>query len=124
MKGTILVVDDDTGIQDFLHDLLRILGYEVIQATNGYEALEKLMECTPALIILDKEMPEMGGVTFAQTLQRRNLSYPVLACSASDNVQAFAEQVSAIGYVEKPFHIAQLLNVLSQWIESQAREGV
>jgi len=120
MKGTVLLVDDDQGIRTFLRDLLEILSYDVVEAGNGYEALEKLVEVTPDLIILDKVMSEMDGIAFAQELQCRKLCYPILACSASGTAQEFAEQIHAIGYVEKPFHISQLLNVLSQWMsESQ-----
>ena len=115
MKGTVLVVDDDAGVRSFLRDLLEMLSYQVEEAANGYEALEKLTDCTPILIILDMMMPEMDGVTFAQTLHHHQRSYPLLACSASDSALSFAEQISAIGYLEKPFHISQLLNVLSEW---------
>ena len=116
MKGTVLVVDDDAGVRNFLRNLLEVLSYQVVEAANGCEALEKLTDCTPTLIILDRMMPEMDGVAFAQALQHRHLSYPLLACSASDTLQSFADQIHAIGYLEKPFHISQLLNVLSQWM--------
>lgn len=121
MKGRVLIVDDDQGIRTFLHDLLEIVGYEVVEAGNGVEALETLVQATPDLIILDCMMPEMDGVAFAQELQRRQLSYPLLACSATDTASSFAEQISAIGYLEKPFHISQLLNTLSQWIGATRR---
>ncbi len=124
MKGTVLIVDDDTGVRNFLRDLLEVLSYQVVEAANGCEALEKLTTCTPALIILDRMMPEMDGVAFAQALQHRHLSYPLLACSASDTIHSFADQIHAIGYVTKPFHISQLLNVISRWIESHTREAV
>jgi len=120
MKGIVLIVDDDASIRSFLRDLLEILGYQVVEARNGCDALEKLAEYTPSLIILDKMMSEMDGIAFAQELQYRKLCYPLLACSASGTTQEFAEQIHAIGYVEKPFHISHLLNVLSQWMsESQ-----
>lgn len=115
-KATVLIVDDDQGIRNYLRDLLTILGYKVIEAGNGVEALEKVVEVVPDLIILDRMMPEMDGLMFAQELRNRNASYPIIACSAAETIHSFAEQISAIGYVEKPFHISQLLNVLSQWM--------
>jgi len=115
MKGIVLVVDDAAGIRDYLHDLLTLLGYQVIEAGHGYEALEMLREYTPALVILDLMMPEMDGVAFAQELQHRHLSYPLVACSASGDAHAFATQINAIGYLEKPFTLAQVHSVISKW---------
>ncbi len=120
-KGIVLIVDDDAGMRNFLRDLFEMLSYQVEEAANGCEALERLIECTPSLIVLDLMMPEMDGVRFAQALQSQHLSYPLLACSASDTVQEFAQQIAAIGYVEKPFHIGQLLNVLSHWMTNSSR---
>ncbi len=118
MKGIVLVVDDDQGIRDLLRDLLEILGYQVFEAENGVKALAELIHVTPDLIILDNMMPVMDGMTFVQELHRRHLAYPLLACSATDTAHSFAEQIGAIGFLVKPFHISQLLNVLSQWMST------
>ncbi len=120
MKRNVLVVDDDASIRGVLHDILALHGYQVEEAVNGHDALEKLSSFTPSLIFLDLMMPTMDGIAFAQELRNRNLSYALVAISASGTTHAFAEQIHAIGYVEKPFHISQLLNVISRWMsESQ-----
>lgn len=112
-KGIVLVVDDDPVIHTLLRDVLTLLHYEVVEAWNGVEALQLLdQEITPDLIILDKTMPEMDGVVFAEELHHRHLTYPLVAFSAPETVHVFAKQIGARGAVEKPFHISHLLNVL------------
>ena len=121
-KGIVLVVDDDLVIHALLYDLLNILHYEVVEAWNGVEALELLDRVTPDLIILEKTMPQMDGVIFAEEMNQRGLFYPLIAFSAPETVYAFAEQIGAIGTVEKPFHMmSQLLNVLSTWRDTTNR---
>lgn len=117
MKGCILVVDDDAGVRDIVHDLLSMLGYQVVEAVNGYDALAKLSEFTPSLILLDLMMPDMDGLSFAQELRNRNASYPLVACSAGGDVRAFARQINAIGYLEKPFHLVSVVEALPRWME-------
>ena len=120
MRGTVLIVDDDQGIRDLLRDLLELLGYQIFEAENGIKALAELLHITPDLIILDHMMPEMDGMTFAQELRRRHLDYPLLACSATGTAASFAPQIDAVGFLEKPFHISQLLNVISKWMSTSS----
>lgn len=118
MKKIVLVVDDDAPIREMVCDLLALHGYAAIEAANGQDALTKLTEFSPVLILLDFMMPEMDGLTFAQKLQEQGSTYRLVAFSASGTARTFAEQIGAIGYLEKPFHITQLLTALPTWIQS------
>ena len=97
---------------------LEMDGYEVVEAANGYEGLQRLMTVTPALILLDSMMPEMDGVAFMEALCRQGKEhmYPVVAFSASGSVPHFAQQIHAIDYLEKPFRLAALLGSIPRWM--------
>ena len=70
MPKTILIVDDDPNIREYLETLLTDNGYETIVAENGEKALEVLAAHTPDLITLDIEMPDKTGPWFNRALQR------------------------------------------------------
>lgn len=70
---SVLVVDDDVDTRDMVEELLTAASYSVVTAADGREALELLETIRPALILLDVQMPVMGGAEFRQ-VQRRDPS--------------------------------------------------
>jgi len=106
----VLVVDDDPDILDAICDILETERYRVARARHGAEALERVADERPAVILLDLMMPVMDGVTFASVLrQRPSVSdVPILVISADGNPQR-AASVGARGYLAKPFDIDALL---------------
>jgi len=83
--GPILVVEDVPNILELLDLTLRFKGYNVITARNGQEALERIAEQLPALIITDILMPKMDGYAFVQKLRTtpKTLNIPVIFLSAT-----------------------------------------
>ena len=80
-RFTILVVDDDEQILDFLRPKLRGSGYNVLTASNGFEALEQAKTQEPDILVLDLTMPRMDG--FETLKEMRNFSaVPVIFLSA------------------------------------------
>jgi CheY-like chemotaxis protein len=71
LKKSILVVDDEKDVRDFLSDLLSDNGYSVTQAADGVEALEKIGENKPDLILLDLQMPKETGTNFYRKIHRK-----------------------------------------------------
>ncbi len=106
----VLVVDDDPDILDAICDILAGEGYRVARARNGVEALERVGEERPSLILLDLMMPVMDGVAFARELRRREAQgdIPIVIISAEGNPQR-AAPVGARAYLAKPFEIRDLL---------------
>jgi len=106
----ILVVDDDDDIRMLLRELFTRAGYEVTEAGNGREALKRMFEAPPSLVVLDVTMPELDGY---QTLERiRDLSeVPVVMLTARtqelERVRGLA--TGADDYVAKPFGRQELL---------------
>ena len=106
----VLVVDDDPDILDAICDILEAEHYRVSRARHGGEALDRVAEERPAVILLDLMMPVMDGVTFASLLRQRPMvaDVPILVISADGNPQR-AASVGARGYLAKPFDIDALL---------------
>jgi two-component system response regulator MprA len=109
----ILVVDDDAAVRESLGRALRLEGYEVEMASDGAEALERLLGNgdDPDLVVLDVLMPNVDGLEVCRTLRRTGSRLPVLMLTARDQV---ADRVSGLDagaddYVVKPFALAELL---------------
>ncbi len=107
----VLVVDDDPDILDAICDILEGEGYRVARARHGLEALDKVSEERPAVILLDLMMPVMDGMAFAHALREKKLAdgVPIIVISADGNPQK-AASVGARGFLAKPFDIQALLD--------------
>jgi DNA-binding response OmpR family regulator len=123
-RATVLVVDDDDAIRDFLRSALESEGYAVLAAGDGMDALT-LCERYPAdVILLDLMMPRMGGLAFLARF--RQLHGPdgadVFVMSA---VRAAVEQAAAEGVAGtfvKPFDLDELLDTVGAAAERRHRE--
>jgi DNA-binding response OmpR family regulator len=110
-RFTILVVDDDEQILDFLRPKLRGSGYNVLTATNGIEALEQAKTQDPDMLVLDLAMPQMDG--FETLKEMRNFSaMPVIFLSArgSDADKIKGLDMGADDYLSKPFNPDELIS--------------
>jgi len=119
----ILIVDDDRSIQDLLRIILTKNGYEVHQATDGEEAIQKFIEVKPDLVISDISMPKGDGFNVAIIIRSRERSgtrIPILLISAfyddHANVQN-AERCGADAFLSKPFTQKQLLDAVEGLLE-------
>ena len=81
--NTVLLVDDDPSVRNFLSMSLEQAGFEVRQANDGIDGLVKLREQLPRIIISDLQMPRMSGFEFIGVVHRRFPSIPVIAFSGS-----------------------------------------
>jgi two-component system chemotaxis response regulator CheY len=106
-RGRILIVDDASLVRRYYRDALSGAGYDIDEALNGLEALEKLLLAPAGLVVLDVNMPKMDGITFLRTLLRQKLplaATPVLVTSTEAAPQD-AEVARAAGanfYLVKP----------------------
>jgi len=104
----VLVVDDDPDILDALSEILEVEGYHVQRARNGREALQRLEQELPDLVLLDLMMPVMDGWEFARSLDP-GARPPIIVLSADRNVSAKAKEIGALGWLAKPFELSELL---------------
>jgi CheY-like chemotaxis protein len=107
----VLVVDDDPDILESICEILEGEGYRVARARHGLEALDRMAEERPAVILLDLMMPVMDGVSFAMQLRSLGADWaaPIVIISADGNLQR-AVSVGAKAYLAKPFDIEVLLS--------------
>ncbi len=84
-KAQILIVEDETLLNEAYETVLKFEGYQVYKAFNGEEALEILKDKTPDLILLDLRMPKMDGLTFLAELQKiKHPDYKIIVFSNYD----------------------------------------
>lgn len=103
-KKLILLIDDDTSLLLTLSDFLIHEGYEVVTANSGEQGLKRLGQVEPDLIILDMNMPGMGGVGFLREISSSSgkPSHPVLVLTARANMADFFANVEVEGFIAKP----------------------
>ena len=118
-KAKILVVDDTEMNRYLLTEYLSEYPFEVIEATNGQEALDKLSEFTPDIIMMDMKMPIMGGYE-ATSIIKQNKAWkdiPVIAVTASAMKESEEEIASMCdGFIRKPFCLKDLLRVFVEFL--------
>ena len=105
--GRILIVDDASLVRMFYGEVLRGVGYDVDEALNGLEALEKLLVAPAGLIVIDVNMPRLNGMTFLCDLRRFKpplAATPVLVTSteAAPRDADLARMAGANFYLVKP----------------------
>ena len=127
MAKKILVVDDNMDMVDLLKSILEIEGYDVIEAFNGKEALDKSKQQKPDYIILDIMMPVMDGWEACKKLKgcQKTLHIPIAILTArinpEDKKKAF--QLGAEDYLTKPFDPDELLQRIKETLIKKGDKG-
>jgi CheY-like chemotaxis protein len=107
----ILVIDDEPKNIKLLEACLGPAGYQVFSELNSVHALAKLKDIAPDLIILDLNMPRLGGLGFYQKICNGldHPPYPVLVLTARANMEQLLKQMNVDGFMSKPIDIDKLL---------------
>ncbi len=120
MPKKILVVDDSASVRQVAGIALRGAGYDVVEAVNGQDALQKLDGTKFNLIISDVNMPVMDGITFLKSV-KANAKYqftPVimLTTESGDEKKAAGRAAGARAWIVKPFVPATMLDAVSKLV--------
>ena len=114
--GDVLVVEDDTQINELVGAYVQIAGYEYRAALDGATALAAVREQLPSLIILDLMLPDTDGFEIARQLKsdERTASVPILMLTALDREaqRKRGMDAGAVGYMTKPFDPDQLIDAI------------
>lgn len=109
MNQKILIIDDDNMMRDLIRVNLEQLGYEIVTAGSGHEAILIVKDFKPDLILLDIMMPEMDGYEVCNILKQKTEA-PILFLTAKSQTQDLVRgfEVGADDYVKKPFSLREL----------------
>ncbi|GMQ77799.1 MAG: response regulator transcription factor [Anaerolineae bacterium] len=123
----ILVVDDEASVIEVIGLYLRREGFSVSSARNGTEALEKLQNSVPALVILDVMLPEVDGLEILRRLRAREEGeIPVILLTARGQEvdRIYGLELGADDYVVKPFSPAELVARVKAVLRRAGADGV
>jgi len=121
-KGTVLVVDDEEPVRHVASEILSYLGYSVVTAPSGEEAVERLRNGTcPDVVLLDIIMPGMNGHQTLRAIREIEPDLPILISTGYSDRAAAASLIEegADGFVNKPYHI----ETLAAQLEKTQREN-
>jgi PAS domain S-box-containing protein len=124
-EGTVLVVDDEDMVRNVCVQILRRLGWKVIAAANGLEAIKLYQENVTGItcVVLDQSMPQMDGMTVFRELRAINPGAQVILSSGYSNDQGAGQRLAAeglAGFIQKPYTIDALRQQLARILQ---REG-
>jgi two-component system chemotaxis response regulator CheY len=118
MAQTILITDDTMFMRFTLKNMLTGFGFEVVEATNGLEAVEKYEEHKPDLVLMDITMPVMDGISATKAIKEQHPDAKVVMCSAmgQKNMVVEAIQAGARDFIVKPFQPERVLESIKKLI--------
>jgi two-component system chemotaxis response regulator CheY len=118
MSKTIMTVDDSPSIRQMINFTLQKAGYEVMQAEDGMDAVEKLGSATVNMIITDLNMPRMNGIELIKSVrtkaQYKFMPIIMLTTESDDSKKQEGKDAGATGWIVKPFKPEQLIGVVKK----------
>jgi two-component system, chemotaxis family, chemotaxis protein CheY len=116
--ATILTVDDTASMRQMISFTLNSVGYEVVQASDGAEALKVAQSRKVDLVICDVNMPNMDGISFVQSIRKideyKFTPILMLTTESQQGKRDEGKRAGATGWIVKPFNPEQLVNVVKR----------
>ncbi len=112
--ASVLIVDDERSMRDFLKILLEKEGHEVTTASSGASALDALDKHTVDVIVSDIRMPGMTGIELLETVKEHSPEMPIILITAfaSPDDAVLAMKNGAFDYISKPFNVDEIKSVI------------
>lgn len=121
-QKTVFVIDDEEMIREIAQDMLNHMGYNVIMAQDGVEAVEIFKEKGHEidLVLVDLIMPRMNGVVCFQKIKEINKDIPIIVASGLGELSKKKSilEMGAAGYLEKPYSIKALNEIFSNVLQN------
>ena len=116
---TILIVDDQPGIRLLLKEVFSKEGYQAITAGSGIEALEKVQEVCPDLVLLDMKIPGMDGIEILKRLKKNKPTVHVIMMTAYGELDLIKESMNwgAERYFTKPFDVFEVRDAVKRLLK-------
>jgi two-component system OmpR family response regulator len=111
----VLVVDDEPNIRDLLSASLRFQGHQVLTAANGNEAINKIVDNQPDIVLLDVMLPDISGFGVTKKIRSLGIEVPILFLTARDDTEDKVTGLTVGGddYVTKPFSLDEIIARIS-----------
>ena len=120
MAKTVLAIDDSASIRQMVAFTLKSSGYEVVEAVDGIDGLDKAKSKPVNLVLTDQNMPRMDGLTLIKTLrglpQYKSTPILMLTTESSDTMKGQGRAAGATGWLVKPFDPQKLVEVVKKVI--------
>jgi CheY-like chemotaxis protein len=120
MAKKILVVEDNEDLRQIFASIIRVFGYQVLEAGSGGEGIEKAAFTKPNLILLDLSLPDMSGIAAARAIKKNQVTtnIPIISCSAypRDEIMKKALRAGAVYYLQKPISAALMKAKIEEFI--------
>lgn len=120
IQKTVLTIDDSASIRQMVSFTLRSAGYEIVEALDGIDGLEKARASTVDLVLTDQNMPRMDGLSLIRALrgmtQYKSVPILMLTTESSDAMKSQGRAAGATGWLVKPFDPQKLIEVVRKVI--------
>ena len=127
IQPLVMVVDDSLTVRKITTRLLTRAGYQVVTARDGVDALEQLGEISPAVMLLDIEMPRMDGFELTRHLRRdaktQNLPIIMITSRTADKHRDYAMQLGVNAYLGKPYQEDELLQQVAGFVAAPEKDN-
>jgi len=122
MKKNVLIVDDDLSVRESLGKVLKDVGYSVIEAAGGAEAVERFKSGQVDLLLLDIGLPIRNGWDTFASITSQAPAFPIIIITGKDNQYDTAVAAGVGALMEKPLDVAQLLKTIQELL-AESREA-
>ncbi|HKW31048.1 MAG TPA: response regulator [Verrucomicrobiae bacterium] len=114
MNKTVLIVDDDLSVRKSLGKVLQEVGYNVIEAADGAEAVKLFKSGQVDLLLLDIDLPIRDGWDVFKSITSQAPAFPIIIITGKDNQYDTAMAAGVGALMEKPLDVGQLLNTIQE----------
>ena len=126
LRERVLLVDDETLVRTMTRTVLGFAGYQVVEAEDGVEAVEKFRSASPKieLALLDYHLPRMNGHEVLVQIREMDPKLPAVILSGGLHEGIGATGLDGVAFLHKPFQNDELLRVMRDLLEARGGKGV
>lgn len=124
LNGTIYLIDDDDAIRRSLSRMLADVGYDVFDYNSATSFLSNSRVVSPAVILLDMQMPDLSGLELLDCLEKNGSTTPIIFLSGQSHPQQIVKGLKkgALDFLFKPFNVEELLNAIQTALEYDRKQ--
>ena len=124
LNGTIYLIDDDDAIRRSLSRMLADVGYDVFDYNSATSFLSNSRVVSPAVILLDMQMPDLSGLELLDCLEKNGSTTPIIFLSGQSHPQQIVKGLKkgALDFLFKPFNLEELLNAIQTALEYDRKQ--